>query len=86
MAMAVGATGLACQGAGAQRVLDDALDGAGATAAFGAAAEATVDLFGVTRKVVCGVHGVADVVIAQHVARTDNHLDGKPSVMPGNRY
>jgi len=71
--MAVRATGLAGQGAGAQRFVDDALDGAGATAAFSVATKAAIDLLGVARKVVRRIHGVADVVIAKDVAGTDDH-------------
>ena len=73
MAMVVGTAGLAGPGAGAERLIDDALDGARATAAFGAATEAAVKLLGATRKALGGFHGVADVVITQHVAGTDNH-------------
>ena len=71
--MGVRAAGLAGLGAGAERLVDDALDGAGATAAFGAAAEAAIKLLGVARKDICRTHGVADVVIAEDVAGTDNH-------------
>jgi hypothetical protein len=73
MDMAVRAAGLAGPDAGAERLVDDALDGTRATAAFGAAAKAAIDLLGVTRKAVGRIHGVADVVIAQHVAGADNH-------------
>ena len=59
--------------AGAKRLVDDALDGAGAAAAFGTATEATIELLGIARKVVGGIHGVADVVVAQHIAGTHNH-------------
>ena len=73
MGMAVRAAGLAGPGAGAERLVDDALDGACATAAFGAATEAAIKLLGVARKDICRTHGVADVVIAEDVAGTDNH-------------
>ena len=73
MAMAVGAAGLAGTGAGAERLVDDALDGTCAAAAFGTATKAAIQLLGATQKVVCGIHGVADVVVAQHIAGTDNH-------------
>ena len=49
--VAVRAAGLTGQGAGTQRFVDDALDGARAAAAFGAAAEATVNLLGIAGKV-----------------------------------
>jgi len=79
--MAVGATGMASPGAGAKRLVDDALDGTGATAAFGAATKAAINLLGVTREAVCRFHGVADVVIAKDVAGTDDHWGRKPSVL-----
>ena len=71
--MAVGATGLAGQGTDAEGLVNDALDGACATAAFGTATKAAIKLLGAPRKVVCGIHGVAHVVIAQHIAGTNNH-------------
>lgn len=71
--MAMRAARLASVNAGAKRLIDDTLDGAGAAAAFGTATKAAIKLLGVTREVVCGIHGVAYVVIAQHIARTDNH-------------
>ena len=57
----------------AQRFVDDGLDGARATAALGAATEASVDLLGIARNVWRTLDGIADVVVAQHVAGTDNH-------------
>src|SRR5437899_170115 len=71
--VAVRATGAAGLGTGAERFFDDGLDGAGAAAAFGAAAEASVDLLGMTHGVVGLGDGGADVVIAQHVTGTDDH-------------
>ena len=71
--MAVRAAGLTGPGAGAERLVDNALDGTGATAAFGAATKAAINLLRVTRKAVCRIHGVADVVIAKDVAGTDDH-------------
>ena len=80
--MAVRAARAAGLGAGAERLVDDGLDGACTTAAFGAAAEAAVNLLGMTRKIRCCVNGIADVMVAQDVARTDNHegkqLSGEP--------
>src|SRR6185369_12962199 len=70
---AVRASGAASLGAGAERVVDDGLDGTGAAAAFGAATEAPVDLLGATRKVRGSRHRIADVLVAQHVAGTDDH-------------
>jgi hypothetical protein len=71
--MAVRAADLAGMGTGAERLVDNALDGARTTAAFGTATKAAIKLLGATWKVVCGIHGVADVVVAQHIAGTDNH-------------
>ena len=65
--------GAASLGAGPKCLIDNGLDGSGATAAFGATAEAAIELLGVARKNVCRVHGVADIVIAKDVAGTDNH-------------
>ena len=67
------ATGL---GAGTQRFVDDGLDGARATAAFGAAAEASIDLFGIARHT--GMDGIADIMVAEDVAGTDDHECGRP--------
>jgi hypothetical protein len=71
--VAVGTAGPAGLGARAERLVDDALDGAGATTAFGAATEAAIELLGVARKDICRTHGVADVVIAEDVTGTNNH-------------
>ena len=49
--LAVRAAGTAGLGAGAQRFVNDGLDGARAAAAFRAAAEAAVDLLGIAGKV-----------------------------------
>ena len=70
---AVRATGTAFLGAGAEGFVDDGLDGARAAATFGAAAEATVNLLGIPRQVRGCAYGIPDVVVAQHVAGTDNH-------------
>ena len=59
-------------GAGAERILDDLVDGAGAAAAFGAAAEAAVDLPCRTRKIGRGADRAADVLFTQNIARTDD--------------
>ena len=68
-------------GAGAQRLVDDGLDGARASAAFGAAAEAAIDLLGIAEKVLRRLDGTADVVVADDVTGTDNHKNASPSVM-----
>src|SRR5206468_7841590 len=70
---AVRATGAAFLGTGAKRFVDDRLDRARAPAAFGAAAEATVNLFRISRQVRGCTYGIADIVVAQNVAGTDNH-------------
>jgi hypothetical protein len=70
---AVRAAGAALLGAGAERFVDDGLDGARAPAAFGAAAEATVNLFRIPRQVRGCADGATDIVVAQDVAGTDNH-------------
>ncbi|MEH2519726.1 hypothetical protein V1279_005299 [Bradyrhizobium sp. AZCC 1610] len=74
---AVRATGTAFLGAGAECFVDDGLDGARAPAAFGAAAEATVNLFRISRQVRSCTHGITDIVVAQDVAGTDNHETAK---------
>jgi hypothetical protein len=65
-------------GASPQRLVDDGLDGARASAAFGAAAEAAVDLLGIAGKVLRGLDGTADIVVAKDVTGTDNHKNGRP--------
>src|SRR5215468_1083302 len=54
------------------RVVHDAPDGARAAAALGAAAEAAIDLTGRPRRLLGADHRPY-VVVAQHVARTDDH-------------
>jgi hypothetical protein len=83
---AMRATGAALLGAGAERFIDDGLDGARAAAAFGAAAEATVNLFGIPRQVRSRTYGVTDILVAQHIAGTDDHETSRPSVMRLHRY
>jgi len=75
MGVAVRAAGAAGLGASAQCLVDDGLDGSRAAAALGAAAEAAVELLGVAGKalVLRGLDDTADVVVAQHVAGTDDH-------------
>jgi hypothetical protein len=69
-------------GALTECLVDDGLDGARAAAAFGAAAETTVNLLGIAQRVVSGADGVADIVVAKNVAGTDDHETCKrPSVM-----
>ena len=71
--MVVRTTDAASLGAGAQRVVDDGLDGSRAAAALGAAAEATIKLLGVAGKVLRILDGTADVVVAQYVTGADDH-------------
>ena len=70
---AVRTAGAALLGAGAERFVDNGLDGTRASAAFGAAAEATVNLFCISRQVRSCTHGISDIVVAQDVAGTDDH-------------
>ena len=70
---AMRASGAAGLGARTERVVNDGLDGAGASSTFGAATEAAVDLLGIARKRFRCVDGVADIVVAEDVAGTNNH-------------
>ena len=65
-------------GAGAQRFVDDGLDGARATSALGAAAEASINLLWIARQVRSCTDGIADIMVAEDVTGTDNHEDGGP--------
>src|SRR5271156_4755157 len=78
MALAVRTTCAAGLGAGAQRLVDDGLDGARTTAALGAASETAVNLLGVAGKMLRAFDGTADIVVAKHVTGTDDHLSGEP--------
>jgi hypothetical protein len=66
---------------GGDRLVHDAADGARTPPALGAAPEAAVDLTGGARRLLGGERG-ADVVIAQNVARTDDH--GRPGGVPSH--
>ena len=79
--MAVRAAGTAGLGAGAKGFFDDRGDGPGAAAAIGTAAEAAVKLFGVARQVRGRTHGIADVMVTEDVAGTNDHETGGPLVM-----
>jgi hypothetical protein len=74
--LAVRASGMAGLGASTERLVNDGFDAAGASATFGAATEAAIDLLGVAWKVFRGVDGITDIVVAEDVAGTDNHKDG----------
>jgi hypothetical protein len=78
------ASSFALLGAGAERILDDLVDGAGATAAFGAATEAAIDLPCRARQIARYADRAADVVIAQNIAGTDDQ--GSFRVMQLLRY
>jgi hypothetical protein len=58
--------------AGRNGLVDDATDGARAAAALGAAAETAINLPGRARRI-AATERRADIVIAQHIARTDDH-------------
>lgn len=78
---AVRAAGAAGLGAGAESLINDGFDGARASATFGAAAEATINLLGMARKIFSGPDGVADIVVTEDVAGTNNHKGARSSVM-----
>ena len=73
MGLAVRAPRTAGLGASAQSLIDDGFDGARAAAAFGTAAEATVNLLGIPGKVFRATDRAADIVVGQDVAGTNNH-------------
>jgi hypothetical protein len=75
---AMRAAGTAGLGASPQSLVDNGLEGARAAAAFGATTETAVNLLGATRKVIRSGDGVADIVVAENVAGTNNHKDGGP--------
>ena len=76
--MAVRAAGAAGFGARPKGFVDDGLDGARAAAAFGAAAEAAIKLFGVARQISGRLNGAADIMVAQDVTGTNDHENGRP--------
>jgi hypothetical protein len=76
---AMRAAGTAGLGAGAKGLVDDGLEGARAPAAFGAAAEAAIDLFGISGQILRGADGTADIVIGQDITGTDNHKSRRPN-------
>lgn len=69
----VPATSAARLGAGAECLVDDGLDGAGAATAFGAATKAAIKLLRISRQGNAGAHGIANVVVAEDVTRTNDH-------------
>jgi hypothetical protein len=62
--LAMLAARLAAVDTGAERLVNDGLDGSRATTAFGAAAETAVHFLGAAWKLVRRVDGLADIVIA----------------------
>jgi hypothetical protein len=75
---AVRTSGTAGLGASPQSLVDNALEGARTSATFGAATEAAVDLLGATRKIIRGADSAANIVVAEDVAGTNNHENGRP--------
>jgi len=70
---AVRTTRAAGPGAGAERLIDDRLHGTRASPTFDAAAQAVIDLLGIPRQVRSRAHGIADIMVGQDVAGTNNH-------------
>jgi hypothetical protein len=73
MMVAVLAARLAGTRAGAQSLVDNRLDCARTATAFRAATKAAIDLLRAARQFVRGFHRVANIVIADDVAGTNNH-------------
>ena len=71
----VRASGAAGLGARAESLVHDGLDGAGAAAALGAAAQTSIHLPGRARGHRRSTHGISDVVIGEYVAGTHDHGD-----------
>src|SRR5579871_3620270 len=74
---AMRATGVAGLRTGSERIVDDGLDGPRTAAAFGAAAQAVIDVFGAPQYIVSRTDGVADIVVAEDVAGANNHGNAK---------
>lgn len=70
--LGVRAIGRAFAGAGAEGILDDGVDRAGAAAAFRAATEAAIDLAGGARHLARCADSAANVFVGQHVTGTDD--------------
>lgn len=74
-------------GAGPQGFIDDLADGAGTTAAFGAAAKASINLTRRTRQIARDGDSVSDIVVSQDVAGTNDHgRERKPQSTTPFRY
>jgi hypothetical protein len=76
--LAMRTPGTAGLGAGPQSIVDDGLEGARASPALGATTETAINLLGATRKVIRSTDGVADIVVGEDVAGTNNHKNGGP--------
>ena len=74
--LTVGASRITGVGAGTERLVDDGLDGARTAAAFGAAAETTIELLWVPGQIFRALDGTADIVVGQDVTGTNNHESG----------
>jgi hypothetical protein len=84
---AVGAPGATGFGTRTESLVNDGLDGARAPPAFGAAAEAAIELLGIAGQTFRYRDGIADIVVAKDVAGTNNHEKrAGPSVMRRYRY
>ena len=60
-------------GTGAERLVNDGLDGTRASPTFGAATEAAIQLLRISRQIPGCADGIADVVVGEDVTGTDNH-------------
>jgi hypothetical protein len=76
--LAMRATRTAGLGARPERLIDDRLQGTRTTAAFGAAAQAAVELLGISGQIPGRLNGAADIIVAQDVTGTNDHVAGKP--------
>jgi hypothetical protein len=76
--LAVRTSRLAGLGAGPESLFNDGLDRAGAATTFDAATQAAVYLPGIAGKILRGLDRAADIVVADNVAGTDNHENGRP--------
>ena len=80
-------SGVTDASADAKRLIDDGLDGPRTATAFHAAAKTTIDLLGLAQHIVSGTDGIADIVVAEDVAGTDDHEnagaldDAGPSIL-----
>ena len=61
--------------AGTECLFDDGVDGACATTAISAATKAAIELLGISQQGPAAVHGIADVMVAEDVTGTNDHLE-----------